>query len=74
MYVDAMSSSIYAGEEKVSLWSVENKDGMEIGTEKEKEVSKCSWVRGLSTKDRGQLVFPKGILKEHLQTQRDPGA
>lgn len=31
---------MYVGEGKGGLWSAANKDGMEIGTEKEKEVSK----------------------------------
>lgn len=29
-----MFSPMYSGEQKGSLWSVENKDGIEIGTEK----------------------------------------
>lgn len=39
MYVDEMSSSIHVGKEEGCLWSVENKDGMEIGTEEKEEVS-----------------------------------
>ena len=39
MYAGAMSSSMCVGEENSCLWNVKNKDKMEVGTEKKKEIS-----------------------------------